>query len=99
MEVKTVITLSHDDILRMLPFGLICATRNSAVWNTGRCQRAFAAAFTESERETCEILFKQSKRWYVEHGVPEATSMPGATFALWFKLGDFCADMHGGATL
>lgn len=82
-----------DEIHKNIPYALICTTRESAVWETGKRRRAWAAHFSESERNACTALFKQAHQWYLVKGVPDTVTMSGRTFALWQKLGAFCASL------
>lgn len=48
---------------------------------------------TEQERTAATRLFNQSHRWLLTTGVPDTVRMTVQTFALWMKLGEFCASI------
>ena len=88
---KLLMVLSHDEVQRNIPYGLVCETHNSAQWNTGRRRRAWEKTFSEPERKAASKLFRQADTWALVRGVPERIRMSVGTFALWQKLGEFCA--------
>lgn len=87
---KLLMVMSHDEVQRNIPYGLVCETRNSVRWNTGR-RRAWEKTFSESERKAASKLFRQANTWTLVRGVPKMVRMSVGTFTLWQKLGEFCA--------
>lgn len=90
---KLLVVLTHDKIQSEIPYSVVCMARYGAVWNTGRRRRRWAAEFTEAEREAARKLFSQSHDWLLSRGVPDEVRMWPSTFALWQKLGAFCASL------
>lgn len=93
MKVTTSFVLDREDINRTLPYSLICMTRYGADWQKTSTRKRFEEEFTSEEREDAEDIFRKSHRWLLTVGVPEETRMTGETFALWLKLGEFCASV------
>lgn len=92
-KVETFLTLSSDEVHEKIPYALVCMTRYGAHWDTGRRKRLWDENFSEAEKKAATRLFNQSHRWTLTTGVPETVKMSVATFALWMKLGDFCASV------
>lgn len=93
MEARIMLTLTHDEIQANIPYAMICETRFGRAWGTGRRRRAWLKEFTEQERETAGRMFRQAYDWYLVHGVPDEVTMTAKTFALWIRLGEFCASI------
>lgn len=87
------ITFTRDEANRELPYRLICETRDGCRWNTARRRRLWAERFSEQERTACSRLFNMARRWTLSTGVPSTISMSSSTFALWMRLGQFCAEL------
>ena len=90
---KLYLSLTHDDVLRMIPYGLIASTRYGGKWNTIRRKKLWDELFSESEKKSASRLFSTAKSWYVVKGVPDSVMMSIHTFDLWLKLGEFCASI------
>ena len=87
------IKFMRDEVCCKIPYGLICTTRESSIWNTGRRRVSWNAWFSESEKSACTRLFAQAHLWYLVKGVPDEVMMSAKTYALWRKLGAFCASI------
>ena len=92
-SVKIDIILSRDEVNEQIPYALICMTRYGANWDTGRRKRRWKEEFTEAERDAASRLFSLSHKWLLTTGVPEEVRMHHSTYALWLKLGAFCASI------
>ena len=90
-EINLSVTLSSDEVNQKIPYVLICDVRHGSGWNTGKNKREYEKKFTEEEREEAEKIFRQAYKWRITSGVPDSVTMPMRTFALWVKLGEFCA--------
>lgn len=90
-EINLNITLSHDEVNQKIPYALICDVRYGSRWNTGKNKREYEKSFTVEEREEAEKIFRQAYKWHITSGVPDNVTMSMRTFALWLKLGEFCA--------
>lgn len=90
---KLMMILTSQEVHASIPYSLICMTRFGAHWETGRRRRRWLKEFTEQEREAATRLFNLSHRWLLTTGVPETVRMTPQTFALWQKLGNFCASI------
>lgn len=84
------IEFTRDEVERLIPYRIVCETRESSVWDTMRRRRNWAAIFPESERNACKRLFSQAHTWYLVKGVPDTVTMSVKTYNLWQKLGVFC---------
>lgn len=87
------LVLSREDVHKDIPYGVICETRESSRWDTGRRRRLWKELFTEKEREAATRLFGLAHRWYLTSGVPDEVKMTLSTLTLWTKLGAFCASI------
>lgn len=85
------IEFTRDEVERLIPYRIVCETRESSVWDTMRRRRNWIAWFSDSEREACKRLFSQAHTWYLVKEVPDDVTMSSKTFDLWQKLGEFCA--------
>lgn len=90
---KLMMILTSQEVHASIPYSLICMTRYGAHWNTMRRKRRWKMEFTEAERQAASKLFSQSHNWTVGKGVPDEVRMTTKTFALWQKLGNFCASI------
>lgn len=90
---KVMIVLDHNEIQRDLPYQMICEGRFGSAWNTMHRKRRWMEEFTESERDAASKIFSKSKSWTLTTGVPESIMMSPKTYALWIKLGNFCASI------
>lgn len=88
---NVMLMLSRDDIQKEIPYGIVCETRESSRWETGRRKRLWNEMFNDKEKEACTRLFRNAKTWYLVKGVPEKLALKPSTLLLWKKLGDFCA--------
>lgn len=94
MEINIMLHLSRDDIIEKLPYDLICTTRESSVWETGKRKRAWLAQFTPEEREASADIFRRAHSMHLTKGVPEnGIVMHQKTYDLWQKIGAFCASI------
>lgn len=91
---KIYLELTHDEIQNQIPYAIIAETTCRSIWNTGRRKRAYAAAFTETEREHLCKIRRQAYMWALVKGVPaEGVRMTPKTYDLWQKFADFCASL------
>ena len=94
MKINVMLHLSYDDVHEILPFALICTTRESSAWETGKRKRAWLAQFTPEERERATDIFRCAHSMYLKKGVPEnGLMMYPKTYDLWQKIGAFCASV------
>ncbi len=93
MEVRTMLTLTHDEIQEQIPYAMICETRFGSRWETTRRRRNWIESFTEQEREAAGKLFRQAYDWYLKKGVPDSVTMSARTLLLWHRLAAFCASI------
>lgn len=87
------IKFTRDEVCCKIPYGLICTTRESSIWDTGRRRRCWNIWFNEKEKAACTRLFRQAHSWYLTTGVPDEVMMSVKTYGLWQKLGGFCASI------
>ncbi len=88
------IELTHDEIVRDIPYQIIAETTESARWNTGRCKRLYSELFTDEEKKQCSRIRSQARLWAFVHGVPnEGVKVSVQMLKLWHKLGEFCASI------
>ena len=87
------VILTHSEVNAQIPYALICMTRYGARWDTMHRKRLWGEHFTEAERKAAHRLFLLSHRWLLVKGVPKEIRMSAHTFALWIKLGHFCASL------
>lgn len=87
------LVLTSYEVHTEIPYAVICMTRYGSDWNTMRRKRRWKEEFTEQERGAAEKLFPKAHNWLLGRGVPETVRMPIDDFALWQKLGDFCASI------
>lgn len=85
------LVFSRDEVADNIPYKLVCETRFSSVWETGRRRRLWVELFTPEERNACIRLFRKSYSWHCVRGVPDEVKMCLSTYKLWVKLGEFCA--------
>lgn len=90
---KHYLVLSHDEICTMLPYAVICVTREGAYWNTMTRKRRWLCEFTPQEREAASVIFRRAHNWYLVSGVPKEIKMTTKTLCLWRKLADFYASL------
>lgn len=90
---KLEVILTADEIRREIPYMLICETKESSVWSTGRRRRKWNAEFTEEERKSASRLFTLAYKWALKTGVPDKVRMSLSTYALWGRLAAFCASI------
>lgn len=93
MKVRTMLTLTHDEVQERIPYAMICATRFGAAWDSSKRRRRWLAEFSESEREAAGRLFRIAYGWYLCTGVPDQVEMSARTLALWLRLGEFCGSL------
>ena len=93
MKAYTMIELDYDEIQRKLPYAIIGETASRAIWDTGKRKRLWASTFTESERELCNAIIKKAKKWLLVSGCPETEKMRTTTYAMWWRLAEFCASL------
>ena len=87
------IKLTHDRIIKEIPYALICEAREGAHWHTGTRKRRWNEMFTAAEKRACQRLFKNAYDWALVYGAPKEIVMQRSTFELWQKLGEFCASL------
>lgn len=91
---RIMLHLSRDDIREQLPYELICTTRESSVWQTGKRRRKWIAEFSPAEREAATDIFRRSHSMFLTKGVPEeGILMSAKTYNLWQKIGIFCLEI------
>lgn len=88
---KLMMVFDHEDIIKEIPYALICETHETSCWNTFRRKRFWNTVFNEKEQKACERLFRQAKSWHLSKGVPDSLTLTKETLVLWKKLGEFCA--------
>ena len=86
---KMMVKLEESDIKR-LPYALIAETASRAIWSTGKRKRLWAETFTSAERDACNSIIRQAKKWAFVTGAPEEVVMSTKTMLLWNRLADFC---------
>ncbi len=89
----TFLRFSHDEINSRIPYAVVCEGREGARWNTGHRRRRWLQEFSEKERKEATRLFALAHRWYLVKGAPDKVMMTPETYALWNKLGAFCASL------
>ena len=92
-SVQIDIILSRDEVNSQIPYAIICMTRYGSHWDTGKRRRRWTEEFSESERDAAYRLFSLAHKWLLTTGVPDQVRMHHSTYALWLKLGDFCASI------
>lgn len=90
---KLEIILTADEVRENIPYMLICETKESSVWYTGRRRRRWNLEFSEAERKAASRLFSLAYRWSLRTGVPDEVRMSLSTYTLWGKLAAFCASI------
>ena len=90
---KLEFVFKHNEIQKMIPYELICTTRESSVWDTMKRKRRWKAEFTEEERAKAEKIFRNARSWYLGRGVPEEVRISYADFELWNKIASFCCSL------
>ena len=90
---KLMLVMTSEEVHASIPYAMVCMTRYGKDWNTMRCKRRWKMEFTEVEREAANRLFSRSHDWLLGRGVPDEVKMTSGTFALWQKLGNFCASL------
>ena len=93
MKAYTMIEFDRDEIQRRLPYEIIGETASRAVWETGKRKRLFAERFAENERDMCNCIIRDAKKWLIKTGCPESVKMRATTFDLWLRLGEFCLEI------
>ena len=91
MKAYTMIEFDRGEIQRNLPYAVIGETTSRAIWETGKRKRLFAERFTEAERELCYSIIRDAKKWLLKTGCPESVKMRTTTYAMWWRLAEFCA--------
>lgn len=87
------IVLTNEEVDQYIPYGMICMTRYSGIWNTIRRKIMWNEEFSETERFKAEKLFCQAHNWAVGHGVPSTVRFDLFTFGLWKKIEAFCKSL------
>ncbi len=90
---KLEVVFDHDEIQKEIPYSLICMTRESSVWDTGKRRRRWVQEFTKEERDAACRIFTLAHRWTLTTGVPEKVRMSLKTYELWDKIAVFCASL------
>lgn len=90
---KLEIVFDRDEIEQKLAYRLICETRESSVWDTGRRRRRWVTEFTYREREAAARIFAQAHSWYLVKGLHDSVRMSLGTLELWQKLEAFCGSL------
>lgn len=86
--------LTQEEVFRLVPFILICETRNSSRWETGRRRRMYNQVFTEQEKKKIPELCRKAHIWAISKGVPaKGVKMTLSTYKLWHKLAHFCINV------
>ena len=90
---KLMLVMTSEEVHASIPYAMVCMTRYGKDWNTMHRKRRWKMEFTEVEREAANRLFSRSHDWLLGRGVPDEVKMTTGTFALWQKLGNFCASL------
>lgn len=90
---KIMLVMTGDEVHENIPYSVVCMARYGSSWNTMRRKRRWKMEFTEAEREAANRLFSRSHDWLLGRGIPDEVKMTTGTFALWQKLGNFCASL------
>jgi len=93
MNAKIILTLTHDEIQRTIPYAMICETRYGKSWEGRKRLNRWRETFTPQERVDAEKLFRLAYAWYLKTGVPESVEMTAQTLALWKRIEAFCASL------
>lgn len=88
---RTILEMTREDAQANIPYAIVCEAREGKSWNTTRRRRRWIEDFSDDERKAAIDLFRKAKLWYLGQGVPDVVRMTPSTYALWLKLGDFCA--------
>lgn len=91
MKGTYILTMSRDEVQRLIPYAMICETMGGAKWNTGTRRRKWANEFTEQERRKARELYNISRQWYLIKGIPDEVKMSATTLTFWNRLAEFCA--------
>ena len=51
---KMYVELSHDEVVKKIPYAVICEGRYGKDWDTGRRKRLWKEQFTEEEQKAAE---------------------------------------------
>ena len=90
---RKMMSLTHDQIVRTIPYALICETHDGSRWDTGKRFRLWMERFTDAERHAAGEIFRKAHRWCLCEGVPNHVVMSTETYRLWMKIGAFCAEL------
>ena len=93
MKMEMEIILDRDEMNATIPYAMIYMTRSSSIWSTTRRKRKLAEAFTSSEIEMLNAMFRQAYIWTCVKGLPDGVRMSLATYNLWGRLAEFCASL------
>ena len=59
---KMYVELSHDEVVKKIPYAVICEGRYGKDWDTGRRKRLWKEQFTEEEQPFAEALISERCR-------------------------------------
>lgn len=93
MKCETYLTLTRDEVNKMIPYAIVCETMSGVRWDTGKRKRLMREQFTESERKAVSELHKQARTWYLVKGVPDEVKITPHRLCLWTKLANFCCQL------
>lgn len=86
------IILTRDEIESLIPYQIICETRYTSIWDTGKRRRLWNERFSAAEQEVAEKLFRQARRWYI-NGITESASFDLMEYRMWDRLAEFCLSL------
>lgn len=85
---------SQDEVIRNIPYKIVCETKEGSRWETNRRRRAFSWSFSENEKKKVNDLCHKAHAWMLGKGVPaDGVKMTVSTYELWMKLANFCASI------
>lgn len=93
MTAEIILTMKREDIQARLPYAMICTTRESSIWDTGKRRKLWKERFTPEERSAASKIFAQAHDWYLKKGVPDEIRLSTKTFSLWERLVFFCVEI------
>ena len=89
---RMMLKLNEEDI-KKLPYQMIAETASRSIWNTGKRKRLWAETFNKNERDACNAIIRQAKKWMFQTGTPDELVMSLKTYELWHTLALFCVEM------
>ena len=90
---EMMLRLSREEIIKTIPYEIVCETMSSSVWQTGKRTRKMIALFTEKEIEKFGVFHNQARRWMLKTGVPDELVITISDIGLWERLAAFCCEL------